>query len=104
MSPSQRRAEVPKGAFALKTVEALIDEGALGGWHTINPLLGKLTRAQIAGLIYAEMQANRRPNLLKRLHQRFCTMRQVEEWVELATLEGNSIPATGFKWLAMEIK
>lgn len=104
MSPAQRRAEVPKGAFALKTVEALMDEGALGGWHTINPLLGKLTRAQIAGLILAEMRDKRRPNLLKRLHQRFCTMRQVEEWVELATLETNPIPVNGFKWLAREIK
>lgn len=100
---AKKKETAPKGAFSLRTGEQLVEEGALGGWHTVCPLLGRLNRRQIAELILAELRGKRRMNIVKRLHQRFCTMRQAEEWVEVATLETNPIPMSGFKWLMREI-
>lgn len=69
---------------------ALVDDGqlaeiVLGGWHTINPILMQLTRGQIAKLILVELRGKRRVVILKRLHQRFCRVRAMEE--EIAVLQ-----------------
>lgn len=58
-------------------------ETALGGWHTLNPLLMRLSRQQVAFLLRAELLGRRREPLLTRLHQRLSQLRRVDEWATL---------------------
>ena len=62
---------------------ALLEEAALAGWHTLNPLLMGLTRRQVAWLLRAELLGRRRRRLINRLHQRLCQLRRAMEWEDL---------------------
>ena len=56
---------------------------ALKDWRTLNMFLASLTEAQLTAMIEFEKNNRRRGQLLKRMHQRFCKLRNEREWVEL---------------------
>jgi hypothetical protein len=59
---------------------AELAEACLAGWHTLNPMLMGLDRAQVAFLLKSELLGRQRRPLLTRLHQRLATLRQQDEW------------------------
>ena len=59
-------------------------EAALGGWHTLNPLLMGLERPQVSFLLKTELEGRRRAPLLRRLHQRLTQLRAEDERDALA--------------------
>lgn len=73
------RAQNPTKDPSLLTGQEL-EEAALSGWHTLNPMLMGLDRGQVAYLLKSELLGKRRKPLLTRLHQRLATLRQQDEW------------------------
>lgn len=71
-----------RSEFSLLGDEALIEQ-ALGGWHTLNPIITKLTRRQLRVLIRAELRGKHRADIIKRLHQRFTRERANAELTAL---------------------
>lgn len=99
----RRKKEAPAGAFDLVSDENLAEQ-VLGHWQGMNRVLkdAGLTRRQLAVLLMAELQGKRRANILKRLHQKFCTLRQLDEYGEIVQTRedvGAPVPVNAFKWL-----
>lgn len=71
--------------LSLLTNQQLV-EYYLGGWHTLTPVLTRLSRRQLATLIEAELNGRRRGAILTRLHQRLTRMRAREEQLRLSQM------------------
>lgn len=88
-----------------KLDDATLVEVALPNWQTLNHVLGHLTRRQVAVLLVAELRANRRDNLVVRLHQRLARLRTSDESKQL--LKMGDLPASligaGLGWLQEEL-
>lgn len=85
----------PPSAAALEG--KALEDAALMGWHTLNPLLMDLTRLQVARLLVAERQGQQREKIMNRLHQRLCLLRRKAEWESLME---DGVP----EWLAVEAR
>lgn len=79
--------------------DQLIDE-ALRGWHTLNPMLPKLSRRQVARLLEAELQGSRRASIVKRLYQRLARVRANEEFKQLVAVKRHG----RLEWLTRELR
>lgn len=84
MNETQVDQALTQKKFALVTDSELVDM-ALGSWATMNAVLTKLTRRQLAILIKAELEFKRRPDILKRLYQRLTRVRARSELAALLT-------------------
>jgi hypothetical protein len=87
-------------------------EMALGSWATMNAVLTKLTRRQLAVLIKSELEFKRRPDIIKRLYQRLTRVRARSELAALLTanarlVEGDNstdvLTTHGLTWLYEEL-
>lgn len=72
--------------------------GVLDNWRTINQVLMTLTRKEVVQLIMLERESHRRARILKRLHQRLCRLRAIEE--EKSLLKPGKHPL----WLHEELR
>lgn len=102
MSSRVRKKEAPiAGAFRLTSDQNLAEQ-VLGHWQGMNRVLkdAGLSRRQLAVLLMSELQGKQRVNILKRLHQKFCTLRQLDEYGLIAQIhEGGG----NFQWLSREV-
>lgn len=105
MAKSKKTAKVTE--LGVKHTDAQLVEAYLGGWHTLMPVLTRLSRHQVAVLIRAELEGKKRKPLLTRLHQRLTRLRSAAELTELHGMAGSgndrlkfSLPA----WLTEELK
>jgi len=58
---------------------------ALKSWLDLNGVLSKLREDQVLELLNSEMAEQKRKTFLKRLHQRYTTLRAIREWKEINT-------------------
>lgn len=58
-------------------------ENALASWRALNAQLAKLSEREVGRLLTVERANKRRPNILKRLHQRLTRLRAARERDEL---------------------
>jgi|688.fasta_scaffold25726_3 hypothetical protein len=52
-------------------------------WRWLTTDLKKLNEAQVQRLLHMELDNERRPDIVVRLHQRYCTLRTKRERAEL---------------------
>ena len=52
-------------------------------WHAVCSQLTTMTEAEITALLDEEMKEHKRPAFVRRLHQRFTTLRAARERAEL---------------------
>lgn len=86
-------------------------EHALGGWHTLTPILQEMSSRQVAVLLSAEVySAERREPIVKLLHRRLARMRTEREarWLaELLVRFPDGLPPSlrdaGLEWLLEEL-
>jgi hypothetical protein len=71
--------------MALKKPESITELAArcLGHWAVVSKTVGSLTEEQIHQLIKFELVNKQRPEVLKRLHQRYSTLRAKREREQL---------------------
>lgn len=62
--------------------DAEIDK-AIANWHVLNKVLKDFTEDEVKRAIKRELVGNRRSTIVKRLHTRYCTLRQRREIVEM---------------------
>ena len=58
---------------------------ALKNWRNLNNVLGTFSESQVLELLNFEMTEQKRKQFLKRLHQRYTTLRAIREWKEINT-------------------
>jgi hypothetical protein len=56
---------------------------ALASWRALNEIIGELSETEVAQLLVVERANKRRPNVVKRLHQRLTRLRMKRERAEL---------------------
>lgn len=96
----------PAGEFALVD-QAELATTALANWALTNAVLMKLNRRQVANLLWAELRGKRRRNIVRRLHQRLCRLRALDE--EGALAQGREFPNEqsflhSLDWLRREVE
>jgi hypothetical protein len=52
-------------------------------WRSLNQKLSSLSEDELKGMLEEELQGAKRVSILQRLHQRYCTLRQTRERIEL---------------------
>lgn len=52
-------------------------------WRSLNQKLSSLTEDELKGMLEDELQGAKRVSILQRLHQRYCTLRQTRERIDL---------------------
>lgn len=55
----------------------------LTSWHSLNDVISKFTEKQLEKLLQVEHSNKRRPNMMKRIHQRFSILRNRRERREM---------------------
>ena len=58
----------------------------IANWHTLNKDLRHFSEAEVKQALHREMVGNKRTVILKRLHSRFCKLRQDRELGEMITI------------------
>lgn len=52
-------------------------------WRSLNQKLSSLTEEEVLAALNAERVGERRVSIMQRLHQRYCTLRQSRERIEI---------------------
>lgn len=72
----------------------------LANWHTLNKALRNLNESEVKRAIHRELVGNKRHDIAKRLHSRYCMMRQKREIEELL----NAMAAPAFAQIVPELE
>lgn len=55
-------------------------------WRSLNDKLSSLTEQDLLTMLEAEKQGKKRLTILRRLHQRYCTLRNDRERIEILSI------------------
>jgi hypothetical protein len=58
-------------------------DAAISNWKVLNKRISTMSEVDVKGAINRELVGNRRKDIVKRLHQRFCKLRGQRELMEL---------------------